>query len=422
VRGISNSTEDSGKSRGRDSLHPTASSLLPPAVCIIVENLPVPFDRRVWQEARALTEAGYRVSVICPKMGMFQQGHETLEGIEIYRHSIWEASGPLEYFLEYAWALIAELALALKIYLKTPFRILHACNPPDSIFLIGWILRPLGVRFIFDHHDLNPELFEAKFMSKAGVLYRLVRLAERLSYRAARVSIAPNESYRDIAIQRGSMDPQRVFVVRSTPDLETAPTGRLRPELKKGRRHLVVYRGVMGPQDGVDLLIESIAVMVQQRGLEDSTFALIGNGTELPRLKAMASQRGLDPVICFPGRVPNQELADYITTADVCVAPDPKNPMNDKSTMNKILEYMAYSRPVVLYDLAEGRRAAGDAALYARPNDPSDFARLILKLLDSEELRRKLGETGRRRIEQNLNWRLEKLQLLEAYKIALKDS
>jgi glycosyltransferase involved in cell wall biosynthesis len=422
VSGIEDTSDSPEKVSSARSQFPAPSSPLPCSVCIIVENLPVPFDRRVWQEARALAEAGYQVSVICPKMGMFQLAHETLEGIEIYRHWIWEASGPLEYVLEYTWALISELALALKVYRKAPFRILHACNPPDSIFLIGWILKPLGVRFIFDHHDLNPELFEAKFMSKAGVLYRLVRLAERLSYRTARVSIAPNESYREIAIQRGGMRPERTFVVRSTPDLETSPPGRICPELKEGRPHLVVYRGVMGPQDGVDLLIESIAVIVQMRGLEHSTFALIGNGTELPRLKAMASQIGLEAVIRFPGRVPNQELADYITTADVCVAPDPKNPMNDKSTMNKVLEYMAYGRPVVLYDLTEGRRAAGGAALYARPNDPSDFAQLVMELLDSELLRRKLGEAGRRRIEQNLNWRLEKLQLLEAYRAALNGS
>jgi glycosyltransferase involved in cell wall biosynthesis len=330
-------------------------------------------------------------------------------------------SGPLAYVLEYGWALVAELVLALRIYYKTPFRVLHACNPPDTIFLIGWILRPLGVRFIFDHHDLNPELFQAKFSGKKGVFYRLVRLAEKLSYRSARVSIATNESYREVAIQRGRMEPQRVFVVRSTPDLEASLPGRLFAQLKNGRPHLVVYRGVMGPQDGVDLLIESIAVIVQKRGFDDSTFALVGNGTELPRLKAMVSQKGLDAVVCFPGRVPDQELADYITTADVCVAPDPKNPMNDKSTMNKILEYMAYGRPVVLYDLTEGRRAAGDAALYARPNDPCDFAQLVIQLLDSEQLRRTLGVAGRRRIEQALNWQSEKLELLKAYQAALRD-
>jgi glycosyltransferase involved in cell wall biosynthesis len=386
------------------------------SVCIIVENLPVPFDRRVWQEARALTEAGYHVSVICPKMGEFQSSYEELEGIEVYRHPIWEAAGPFGYVLEYAWALMAETALACKVYWATHFRILQACNPPDTIFLIGWLFKPLGVRFIFDHHDLNPELFEAKFKGKRGMLHRLVYLAEKWSFRTAQVSIATNESYRQVAIDRGGKRPEQVFVVRSTPDLSAAPEGLVRPELKNGRRYLVVYRGVMGPQDGVDLLIQSIALIAKERGLEEASFALIGDGSERRRLEAMASQKGLESVVRFPGRVPDQELADYIATADVCVAPDPKNPMNDKSTMNKILEYMTYRKPVVLYDLTEGRRAAGEAALYARPNDPADFARLILELLDSESLRCKLGDEGRRRIEQQLNWQFEKQELLKAYK------
>ncbi|MGH9446517.1 MAG: glycosyltransferase, partial [Terriglobia bacterium] len=266
-------------------------------VCIVVENLPVPFDRRVWQEARALTEAGYRVSVICPKMGEFQRSYETVEGIEIFRHPIWEAKGPSGYLLEYGWALAAELWLAIKIYRRTRFRILHACNPPDTIFLMSWVFKPLGVRFIFDHHDLNPELFEAKFGRKRGFLYRLLCWAERLTYRSACVSIATNESYREIAIRRGKMSPDRVFVVRSSPDLERMAPPEFRPELKRGRRYLVAYRGVMGPQDGVDLLIESIAIIVRQRGFEETSFAVVGDGSEVPRLKALASKRSLNEVI-----------------------------------------------------------------------------------------------------------------------------
>lgn len=393
---------------------------MPTSVCIIVENLPVPFDRRVWQEARALTAAGYHVSVICPKMDNFRRAYEVLEGIEIYRHPIWEASSFWGYPFEYGWALAAQLVLAFKVYRRTRFRALQACNPPDTIFLIGRFFKFLGVRFVFDHHDLNPELFQAKFGKKSGVLYRLVCLAEKLSYRTASASIATNDSYREIAIERGGMRPERVFVVRSAPDLDAIPAGRFRPELKKGRRYLIAYRGVMGPQDGVDLLIESISTIVRTRRIQDFAVALIGGGIEVPRLKAMVSHQKLNGVISFPGRISDQDLADYITTADVCVAPDPKNPMNDKSTMNKILEYMAYGRPVVLYDLTEGRRAAGDAALYARPNDPAEFASLIMKLLDSEELRRTLGEEGRRTIQQKLNWQLEKPELLKAYETALK--
>jgi glycosyltransferase involved in cell wall biosynthesis len=262
-------------------------------------------------------------------------------------------------------------------------------------------------------------LYEAKF-GQRGLIHGLVCLAERLTFRAADVSIATNESYREIALTRGRMPPERVFVVRSCPELSRIQRGPARPELKEGKAYLVVYLGVMGRQDGVDLLLESIAYVVKQRNRQDVFWALIGSGTELPRLKTLATQEGLDALVKFTGRIPDDELAVYLSTADVCVAPDPKNPMNDRSTMNKILEYMAYERPVVLFDLTEGRRSAADAALYARPNDPQDFAEQILKLLDSEPLRHQLGETGRKRIQENLNWETEKKALLAAYEKALR--
>ena len=389
------------------------------SVLIIVENLPVPFDRRVWQEACVLSEAGYRVSVICPKGRGFEASRETRAGIEIYRHRIWEASGPLGYLLEYGWALLAEFLLAVRVYARTRFHILHACNPPDTIFLIGLFFKLFGVRFIFDHHDLNPELFEAKFNRK-GFLYRLGCLAERLTFRTANVSIATNESYRDIAVGRGGVDPDRVFIVRSCPDLRNVRQEPPRPGLKEGKPLLVVYLGVMGAQEGLDLLLESIEYIAMQQNRSDTLFVFIGTGTERPRLKALAARKGLDSVAKFTGRIPDDELAAYLATADVCVAPDPKNPMNDKSTMNKIFEYMAYGRPIVLYDLTEGRRSARDGALYARPNDPKDFAEKIVRLLDSESLRRQLGECGRKRIEGVLNWEVEKKTLLQAYEASLK--
>jgi glycosyltransferase involved in cell wall biosynthesis len=399
---------------------PTPNSRLPtPAVLIIVENLPVPFDRRVWQEARTLTAAGYRVSVISIKGRGFEKSYEEVEGIEIYRHSVPEASGPLGYFLEYAWALAAEFFLALRVYARTRFRVLQACNPPDTIFLIGLFFKLFGVRFIFDHHDLNPELFEAKF-GKRGFFHWLVCLAERLTFRAANVSISTNESFREVALTRGHMLPQRVFVVQSCPDLSRNRLAPPRPELKEGKPHLVVYLGVMGPQDGLDLLIESIVWLVQERKREDVLFVFIGGGTELPNVRKLVKDRRLEAVVRFTGRLGEDAFAPYLSTADVCVAPDPKNPMNDQSTMNKILEYMAYARPTVLFDLTEGRRSAGDAALYARPNDPRDFAAQIEKLLDSEPLRRELGARGRQRIEEKLNWEIEKQSLLAAYQLALK--
>ncbi len=393
-------------------------STSPLAVCIIVENLPVPFDRRVWQEARALREAGFHVSVICPKGRGYERSRENRDGVEIYRHGIWEAAAPLGYLIEYSWALAAEFYLALKVFARTRFRVLHACNPPDTIFLIGRFFKILGVRFLFDHHDLNPELYEAKF-GRGGLLYRIVCLAERLTFRAADVSIATNDSYREVAVGRGGMNPERVFIVRSAPDLRYLHPLPERPELRQGKRYLVVYVGVMGPQEGLDLLLESVAYIVERRKREDTQFVLIGSGSELPALKTLTTHNGLDAFVKYTDRIPDDQLAAYLSTADVCVAPDPLNPMNDKSTMNKILEYMAFARPVVLYDLAEGQRTAGESALYARPGDPVDFAEQILKLLDSESLRRQLGDSGRRRIKGSLNWEVEKKSLLRAYSMAL---
>ena len=385
----------------------------------MVENLTVPFDRRVWQEARALREAGHRVSVICPKGSGFEKSRETLEGIEIYRHRIWEASGPLGYFVEYGWALLAEFILALRVYYRTRFRVLQACNPPDTMFAIGLFFKLFGVRFIFDHHDLNPELFEAKF-GKRGFGFKLVCWAERLTFLTANISIATNESYREVALARGGMRRENTFVVRSCPDLSHVRNRIPRPELMEGRRYLVVYLGVMGPQDGIDLWLQSIATIVHKRKRDDILFVLIGSGTELPALKAMSVKLGLENCTRFTGRISDQEVGAYFSTATLGVAPDPATPMNDKSTMNKILEYMAYGLPVVLYDLTEGRRSAGDAALYARDRDTDDFAQKVLTLLDSDTLREELGARGRMRIEENLNWGIEKQKLLDAYEAARK--
>ena len=376
----------------------------PIGVCIIVENLPVPMVRRAWQQALALKEAGYRVTVICPKGVGCEASRETIEGIEIYRHSVREASGPLGYLLEYSWALAAEFFLALKAYARTRFRILHAWNPPDTIFLIARFFRLI-------------ELYRAKF-GREDFFYRLVCLAERLTFRTATVSLATNQSYREIAITRGRMPPDRVFTVRVSPEPDKMYRGPARPELKEGKTYLVVYLGVMGPQDGLDLLLDSVEYIVKTKNRRDVLFVFIGWGTEAPQLKTRSAANGLESAVKFTGRIPMAELAQYLSTADIGVAPDPLNPMNDKSTMGKILEYMAFGLPVVLFDLTEGRRSAADAALYARPSDAVDFAEQILTLLNSESLRRELGDRGRKRIEQIFNWETDRKALLEAYRVA----
>lgn len=390
-----------------------------PSVCILLENNPAPSDRRVWQEACALRDAGYHVSVISPKGLGFDAARETLDGIDIYRHSSWEAQRPMGYFVEYLWALACELALVLKVYWGTHFRVIQACNPPDHLFLLALLFKPFGVRFIFDHHDLCLELFECKFGKTRGLLYRILSGLEYFTFRSADVSLATNSTYRQIALGRGKMSPDRVFVVRSCLDLSKVHICTPNLELKKGRDYLVVYLGVINLQDGVDLLIESIDTIVHRKGRRDTQFALIGSGTEIPRLQRLVHDKHLDEFVTFTGWKSGDELESYLSTADVAVASDPATVLNDKSTMNKILHYMAYGLPIVQYDLKEGRCSAGDAALYARNNDPAEFANQVLRLLDSESLRKELGSKGRRRIEEELNWDVEKKQLLRAYEAAL---
>jgi glycosyltransferase involved in cell wall biosynthesis len=392
---------------------------VPIGVCIIDENATVPPDRRVWQEARALTQAGYHVSVICPKCPGYTSSRETIEGIDIHRHPSWQAETPFGYLFEYSWALFWEFLLALKVYGRRRFRILHACNPPDTIFLIAWCLKPLGVRFIFDHHDLSPELIETKFGTR-GLLYRVGCLLERLTFHAADVSIATNESYREVALSRGGMSSERVFTVRGALDLSKVRLRNPKPQLKNGKAHLVVYLGIMNAQEGIDLFLQSIESIVHLHQRRDTFFVLIGSGGEVPRLKVMVSQKGLDSVVKFTGYISDEDLEEYLSTADVAVAPDPYGPLNDKSTMNKIMHYMAYGLPIVQFDLTEGRRSAGDSSLYARPNDPEDFGAQITRLLNSEALRKELGARGRSRVENVLNWDVERQKLLRAYNKALQ--
>jgi glycosyltransferase involved in cell wall biosynthesis len=391
------------------------------SVCIVVENLPVPIDRRVWSEARALREAGYAVAVICPKgKKSCTSPYEVLEGIHIYRHRTWEASSTIGYLVEYGWALVAELYLVLKVFARTRFRVLQGCNPPDTLFLMGLLLKPFGVRFIFDHHDLAPELFEAKFGGGNGLLRSVTRFAEKCSFMVANVSVATNESFKEVALTRGGKRSDEVFVVRNCPDLTTLRRGPVRAEIKRGRPLLVVYVGFMGRQDGLDLLVQSIEHLVKREKREDASFVLVGAGTMLPQLQAMVAEKGLESFVTFTGQVSHEEVSLYLSNADIGVAPDPKTPMNDNSTMIKIFEYMAFGLPTVLFDLKEGRRSAGPAALYAVPNDPVDFASQILKLLNCSELRARLGACGRQRIEEGLNWEVEKTVLLRAYSRALQ--
>ena len=388
----------------------------PRHILIIVENLPVPFDTRVWQEARALRSNGYDVSVICPTGAGCESRREVLDGIHIYRHPLpMEARGAKGYLLEYAAALYWQLVLAFRIFLTRRFDAIHACNPPDTIFLVAGVFKLLfATRFVFDHHDLCPELYEAKF-ARRGLIYRVLVALERMTFRLADMSIATNDSYRKIAIERGRMAPGNVAVVRSGPDMTRLRMMPADAALKRGKRYLVSYLGVMGRQEGIDYLIEAAHHIVHRIGRDDIHFGLVGGGPELARLKDQVRALGLDAHVTFTGRVPDAVLLAMTNTADVCVNPDAVNAMNDKSTMNKIMEYMALGKPIVQFDLAEGRVSAGEASLYARANDPVDLAEKIVELLDDPDRRLHMGALGRQRVETTLGWHHQASRLLEAY-------
>ena len=384
-------------------------------VLFLVENLPSPFDRRVWQEANALKAAGYLVSIICPTGKGCEKHFEDIDGIEIHRYDLpVEAEGALGYAIEYSLALFWTFVLSLKVLFTRGFDAIHACNPPDLFFLIGAFFRLFGKKFVFDHHDINPELYEAKF-GRRDVFWKLMVAFERLTFRTADVSIATNESYRRIAIERGGMDPAKVFVVRSGPSLERLRVVPPDARLKHGRRYLVGYVGVMGRQEGIDLLLCAARQVVDLHGRHDIHFALVGGGTSLAEMQALSKRLNLEDYVTFTGRVPDETLLAVLNTADVCVNPDIANEMNDKSTMNKIMEYMALGKPIVQFDLTEGRFSAQEASLYARRNDPDDLAAKIIELVDDAPRRAAMGAFGRKRVENELEWRYEAPKLLAAY-------
>lgn len=384
-------------------------------VLIIVENLPVPFDRRVWSEATTLRAAGYKISVICPKGQGAESSFEIIEGVHIFRHPLPVAtSGVLGYLLEYSIALFWEFTLAFKVLFDRGFDVIHACNPPDLIFIVsGFFKFFFGKKFLFDHHDINPELYEAKF-GRRDMLWRLMLLLERRTFRMADVSIATNQSYRAIAIERGRMPPDRVHIVRSGPRLERVRASAPDVRWRNGRSYLVGYIGIIGPQEGLDLLMASIRYIVD-KGRADIQFVIAGDGPALEKVKALSETMGVGTFVSFLGRVSDEILFSILSTADVCVNPDPPNAMNDKSTMNKILEYMALGKPIVQYDLLEGRFSARDASLYARNTDPEDFAEKILSLVDDPGKRAAMGEYGRSRVLDELAWPHEAPKLLAAY-------
>ncbi|MEV6442003.1 glycosyltransferase family 4 protein [Amycolatopsis sp. NPDC051716] len=386
---------------------------------ILVENLSVPFDRRVWQESTTLRDAGWEVHVICPQgTKRDTEAEAVVDGVHIYRYPLKAATGgPAGYLQEYGSALWHTLRLARKI---GPVDVVHACNPPDLLYLVAKYLKRHGAKFIFDQHDLCPELYLSRFDRGQDLLYRGVCALERATYRAADVVISTNESYKQVARIRGGKKPEDVFVVRSAPVVERFHEVPAEPELKKGKPYLLAYLGVMGPQDGVDYALRALAKLRDEVGRTDWHAVFVGSGDAFDDMVALSAKLGLANQVEFTGRISDEDLVRYLSTADVCLSPDPLNPLNDVSTMNKVMEYMAMSKPIVSFELREARVSAGDAAVYAPANDETEFAALVSRLLDDPEERIRMGKLGQARVAGPLSWANSAKNLLAAYEHAVK--
>lgn len=390
-----------------------------PAILILVENLPVPLDRRVWQESCALRDEGYEVVVICPQMRGYTKPYEWLDGIHIYRHWISEEAGGFSgFFREYASALWGEWRLSWKVWWKHRFQLIHLCNPPDLLFLVALPFKLLlGTKVIYDVHDAWPEMFEAKF-GKRGAFYWAVRVFERLTYALADIVLVTNKSVMQIALDRGWKLPWEVFEVRTAPKIAAAKA-QADPALRKGRKYLVGYVGVMGNADGVDYLVDAAAHVVHKLGRRDVQFLLMGTGPEHEKLVAQRDALNLQDYVDLPGRVSNEFLFSALQTIDLGVACDPINPYNDHCTMNKTLEYMAFGKAQVMFATQEGRASAGDAALYVEENSAVKLAEAIVRLVDDPEMREAMGRLGANRLHTQLSWERSVAQLLAAYRAAL---
>jgi glycosyltransferase involved in cell wall biosynthesis len=386
-------------------------------ILIIVQNLPVPFDRRVWLECQALAGAGYRVAVVCPKTDG-DPSYAVLDGVELYKYRPYAPGGSkFSFVMEYVYSFLATARQVFKARRSGTFAVMQACNPPDIFWPIGlalrWIDRTL---FVFDHHDLCPELFESRFPDGPRLPYRGLRALERRTHRTARHVISTNDSYREIAIERSGKSPRDVTVVRTGPDPNRLRRGPADASLRRGRRFLAAYIGVMGPQDGVDIVVRAADVVVNELNRDDIAFTLIGSGDCFGELVALRDELGLAGHVEFTGRAPDELVTRVMSTADVGLSPDPKNPLNDVSTMNKSMEYMAFELPVLAFDLRETRVSVGDAGVYVEPNDVREYAKALVALVDDEPTRTLLGKVGRQRVEQELAWSYQERAYLRVYR------
>ena len=406
-------------------------------ILMIVEDH-IPHDKRVFNEAIKLTEAGYKVSVIAKKYPL-QTIKEILLGINVYRIPWFELfkkstesksrllslflkiATKVGYIFEYFYFTFVASFYSFYVLLKVGFDVIHLHNPPNTLFVIGLFYRALGKKFVFDHHDLSPELFLSRYNSKGGIIYKLLLLEEKICLRSANIVIATNESYKEIDIKRGKKKPEDIFIVRNGPDLNLFKPVEPDLDLRKTKKKILVYIGVMGPQDGVDYLIRSLHILVNEFNRKDFYCVIIGPGDSLDTLRKLREELNLQEFCMLTGRIPFNDLLKYLSTADICVDPNPSNPLNDYSTWIKVMEYMSFSKPIVCYNLKETRYSAQRAALYATPNNELEFAEKIIQLIDDPKLRNEMGEFGKQRVEKELAWNIVSENLLAAYRKLIPD-
>ena len=386
-------------------------------VLMLLENGSYIGDTRVRNEATALISSGFQVSVICPRPGN-RPWFENLGGVHVYRFpSPPSGTSFLGYVLEYGYAMVAMFLLTFAVLAREGFDLIHAHCPPDSFVLIGGFYKLLGKGFVYDHHDLAPEMYYYARFKDGGnrVVFNALVFLEKLSCRLADLVIATNESYKRMEMERGGVPEQRIAIVRNGPNLERLQLVEPDPELRQKARTLLGYVGGMGPQDGLDYLLRAVHQLVYGLEKRDVLCVIIGTGSVLPYLKNLATELQLDKYVWFTGWIPDEDMIRYLSTADICVDPDPSNPFNDRCTMIKMMEYMALGKPIVAFDLPEHRVTADEAAVYASPNDETDFARQIVNLMGDPLKRKKMGDIGRDRIASALAWQHQSRNLIHAY-------
>lgn len=383
-------------------------------VLMVVENCPYSRDPRVRKESKALTDAGYRVSVICP--GHRMSPAKDPEHVRVYEFPLWPFTKTgFGYLVEYSYGMIAIALLSLWVLIKEGFDVIHVANPPDCIIPVLSFYKLLGKPVIYDQHDLSPELYTAKFGGNRWIC-RLLLAMERYSCLLADHIIVTNESYKELSLQRCSTPEQKITVVRNGPDLGMLNARKIDAELRSKSKNIIAFAGVTGMQDGLDVLCGALHHLRYELSASDFYCIVLGDGDALEATKRLAQELGIADNIRFTGWVDDPALyASYIATADICVAPEPFNTYNDCSTFVKIMEYMSAGKPIVAFDLRETRRSAQGAALYARVNDVKDFAQKIATLIANPELREAMGSIGKQRIQQELAWQYSIPGLLSAY-------